>query len=1262
MRATPSPGPQSEQELASGIEETLDGSVAYTGATPPEHPSSQSIDDLIGTTLGERYLITERLGQGGMGAVFKARHIVLDHMLAVKVLLKPQDTDAQRRFFHEAKLASKLTHPNTVKISDFGVAPDGRSYLVMELLSGPTLSKVLEEEAPLVPLRACKIAVQIARGLHAVHEQGSVHRDLKPENIFLLDQDGQRDFVKIVDFGIALHGRGVSDPGSAANRRSPSDPVGGEARAATPSTPSHPSIPEGALDYGRMTMPGSVLGTPHYMSPEQAAGWPVDARSDQYALGCILYEMLVGEVPFDAATLRALLIRHIEQLAEPPRKRRPGLQISDGLEALVMRLLAKDPQRRFPSMREVEQALAREIAEMERGVERPPAPRRRPRVWLLAPALALSLVGGYVALRLLRPRPGSEQPAVSATELAALRRLALEALQRDLRDPVATVRRGALQRLEAAGEAGARPQVEALLGDPDPEVRAQAALTLGALGDRAAVAALRPLLAAELPPNVRAAAAGALDQLGEPAGTTLLLSALSDASAELRRRAAFLLCDRGSAPAVLQELAASAPADEQLALLGRLVQCGSAGAREQLQKKLAGPPERALQAAALLAQSNEAAGRSHLAALASRPGPLQLPAARLLASPEEPALNTLFRRTLETEQAVGAQILALEGLGLGGQRGDAPQVGQRLQRASDPAVRQAAAAAVLQIVAREPGGLTERGLLWARGALVSGDWVARQTAAEVLAGSRSAEATALLTQLVKDSDVRVRRSAVRALGARRDRAALELLRGGLQDTSAEVRRDTLVSIDKVANFLFKAGASSLGQELSGWLRSTTQDGSAEEQLLASGLLLSLGDQSQREHFLSFLSSPEESLRLLAVQRAPRVASLLAPLLRDVAYAVRFAAAMRLADAPADELSAEQRERVRTVLHEGVARGGADGLNAYARLQRLGEAGPPLSELLLQLKSGDAGARIAAVEACGHLPPNLAMELLRSGLRDPEPLVRQMVAEVAAELSPPGAPPLGLPLLRQLVTDRDARVRARAQLLLAGVLPPETSPPVGNAAAPAPAAPAAPSAPSEPSEPARSAPASEPAARPSAADPSSATSAASAASTAPASAPGAAPAAGDKSRRADPLFEKALRALDKKDSERARKQIEKATSMCLAGKLLGGECGKLAYQSGTRLGQLYEREGQWGEAMAEYDRLSSHAAALALTPEQSAQLVQARARIEPRVGRIIMPKRTGSRCQELTIWMKVGSHQIEVDEQTQIVTVRAGEVTRVGSCK
>jgi HEAT repeat protein len=1222
--------------------------------TPPEHPSSKSIDDLIGTTLGERYVITERLGQGGMGVVFKARHIVLDHTLAVKLLLKPQDPEAQRRFFHEAKLASKLTHPNTVKISDFGVAPNGRSYLVMEFLSGPTLSRVLEDEAPLAPLRACRIALQIARGLHAVHEQGSVHRDLKPENIFLLDQDGQRDFVKIVDFGIALHGRGISGSERAPEPRSANEPPGrGEPRSAS----SHPSIPEGALDSGRMTMPGSVLGTPHYMSPEQAAGWPIDARCDQYALGCILYEMLVGEVPFDAASLRALLTLHIEKLAEPPRKRRPGLQISDGLEALVMRLLAKDPQRRFPSMREVEQALEREIGPMEHGVERAPAPRRRPPVWLLAPAVALTMVGGYLALRLVARPPASEQPAVSAAELAALRRLALNALQKDLRDPTAAVRRGALQRLEAAGEASARPHVEALLRDPDPEVKAQAALTLGALGspgDRATTAALRPLLAAELPPNVRAAAAGALDQLGEPAGTTLLLSALSDPNAELRHRAAFLLCDRGSAPAVLQELAASAPADEQLALLGRLVQCGSATARDQLQKKLQGPPERALQAAALLAQSGEAAGRSHLGALMQRPGPLQLPAARLLASPEEPALRALFRRTLETEQAAAAQILALEGLGLGGVRGDAPPIAQLLQRTSDPAVRQAAAAAVLQIAAREPGGLTERGLLWARSALVSGDWVARQTAAEVLAGSRSAEATALLTQLAKDSDPRVRRSVARALGARRDRAALELLRGGLQDTSAEVRRDTLLSLDKVAGFLFKSGSSSLGQELSGWLRSTTQDGSPEEQLLASGLLLNLGDQSQRDRFLAFLSSPEESLRLLAVQRAPRVAGLLAPLLRDAAYAVRFAAAMRLADAPADELSAEQRERVKAVLHEGVARGGADGLSAYGRLQRLGEPGPPLSELLLQLKSGDAGARIAAIEACGQLPPALAMELLRSGLRDPEPLVRQMVSEVAAELSPPGAPPIGLPLLRQLVTDRDARVRARAQLLLAGVLPPETPAPGGSAVAPAPPAPSAPSAPAAPPRTVRAR-----------------TRAVRRSPSPRRSRPlerGARERAKPRPRREDAATGRpAVRegaAGARQEGQRARAQADREGHIAVPG--------RQAARRRVRQARVPERHapgpalrargpvgrGDGGVRLAEQPRRGARPHARA----ERAAVAGARARIEPRVGRIIMPKRTGSRCHELTIWMKVGSHQIEVDEQTQIVTVRAGEITRVGSCK
>ena len=158
---------------------------------------------MLGAVLAERYLIESRLSQGGMGVVYKAKHVHLDTAVAVKILLQPQDPIAQRRFLEEAKMASQVHHPNTVYIADFGLLADGRSYLVMELLSGPTLARAISE-GPMEPLRACNIAQQIATGLQAVHDLGIVHRDLKPENIFLVEQTGQKDFVKIVDFGIAL--------------------------------------------------------------------------------------------------------------------------------------------------------------------------------------------------------------------------------------------------------------------------------------------------------------------------------------------------------------------------------------------------------------------------------------------------------------------------------------------------------------------------------------------------------------------------------------------------------------------------------------------------------------------------------------------------------------------------------------------------------------------------------------------------------------------------------------------------------------------------------------------------------------------------------------------------------------------------------------------------------------------------------------------------------------------------------------------------
>ena len=252
-----------------------------------------------------------------MGVVYRARHVVLNKPVALKVLRKAQDEAAWKRFVQEAQSASMLNHSNVVAITDFGVIK-GHAYLVMEFLEGQTLTEAINQ-GPIDPLRVCRIGAQIARGLQAVHDKGIVHRDLKPDNIFLLDREGKSDVVKIVDFGLAK------------------------------------------IDAGeRLTQDGTVVGTAEYISPEQVTGQDTDARSDQYSLGCILYEMLTSQLPFEGETTATLIYKHVYKSPTSPRKLRPEMNIPSSLEAVVSKCMAKKPGDRFPSMRELEQALTSE--------------------------------------------------------------------------------------------------------------------------------------------------------------------------------------------------------------------------------------------------------------------------------------------------------------------------------------------------------------------------------------------------------------------------------------------------------------------------------------------------------------------------------------------------------------------------------------------------------------------------------------------------------------------------------------------------------------------------------------------------------------------------------------------------------------------------------------------------------------------------------------------------------------------------------------
>ncbi len=279
------------------------------------------IDPLIGAVVGERYRIVSRIGVGGMGAVYRAEHTMMRRDLAIKVLLSELGgrEEFARRFEREAESASRLAHPNIITVTDFGRTPDGALFLAMEFLAGDSLTQVIDQ-GPLPRARALPIIRQILRGLDHAHGAGVVHRDLKPDNIMLVERDGQRDVVKILDFGIAK----VTEPAS------------GQAV---------------------LTQAGVIFGTPEYLSPEQAVGESVDARADLYAAGVILYEMLAGRRPFESEDKVKIISMHLSHAPPRIREVNPTVDVPFALEQIVLQVLEKHRENRFASATAFLQAL-----------------------------------------------------------------------------------------------------------------------------------------------------------------------------------------------------------------------------------------------------------------------------------------------------------------------------------------------------------------------------------------------------------------------------------------------------------------------------------------------------------------------------------------------------------------------------------------------------------------------------------------------------------------------------------------------------------------------------------------------------------------------------------------------------------------------------------------------------------------------------------------------------------------------------------------
>jgi serine/threonine protein kinase len=316
---------------------TADGQPTSVDGLPPaeedavQRPSSgggpqtrsAKRDALFGQVLADRYRILDLIGKGGMGKVYLAEHVALGKKVAVKVL-NPAYTnrpDQVKRFLREARAASTIGHENVIDITDFGAMPNGQVFFAMEHLQGEDLGKVLKKGV--MPWgRARRILLQICRALQAAHARGIIHRDMKPENVFLIHRNGIRDFVKVLDFGIAKF---LED-----NRDGGTNPL---------------------------TQVGALIGTPEYMAPEQIHGDPADLRMDIYAVGCIMYQVLTGNLPFTDKTMYGVLSQQVNAKPVPPRELAPEAEIPVEVEAIILRAMEKDKNRRFQTMGELIEAI-----------------------------------------------------------------------------------------------------------------------------------------------------------------------------------------------------------------------------------------------------------------------------------------------------------------------------------------------------------------------------------------------------------------------------------------------------------------------------------------------------------------------------------------------------------------------------------------------------------------------------------------------------------------------------------------------------------------------------------------------------------------------------------------------------------------------------------------------------------------------------------------------------------------------------------------
>ncbi|MDP3507479.1 MAG: serine/threonine-protein kinase [Candidatus Melainabacteria bacterium] len=340
-------------------------------------------DPWIGKTFADRYIVESVLGLGGMSVVYKAKHKLMDRTVAIKMLhnVLKQDVTALERFKLEAQACSLLSHQNVITVYDFGVTPDGEPFFVMDCLEGESLKDLIERKGRIAFDRALSLFKQICEGLEAAHKRGIVHRDLKPANVIVTKQDDGSEHVRLVDFGIAK------------------------------------MLKQDGRQQQQLTKTGEVFGSPIYMSPEQCLGKDIDARSDIYALGCLMYETLSGEPPFLGSGFLETMNMHVGDKAKPLTEVVPDANLPVELVEVINRCMEKDPDRRFQNVGEVRDTLVyittallgssrthiSSISAARPSVS-PPA-KKIPVATVIASVLAFSFVAGFSFLALW---PGPE--------------------------------------------------------------------------------------------------------------------------------------------------------------------------------------------------------------------------------------------------------------------------------------------------------------------------------------------------------------------------------------------------------------------------------------------------------------------------------------------------------------------------------------------------------------------------------------------------------------------------------------------------------------------------------------------------------------------------------------------------------------------------------------------------------------------------------------------------------------------------------------